>query len=184
MGNLKTSETMLVKWLSPPDGWFTLNFDGAAKGNPGNAGVGGLIQDSLGRWVQGYYIGLGITTSVNAELRGLLEGLKLASQLNITQLIIELDALVVISLVQSQNCTNSLLKPLLLECRKTLKKIPLKQIKHVFREVNGCADFLANLGAQNQCSLTVSCSPPVGVIPKLHFDCSFAVSLRKTSCNF
>ncbi|KAL4343877.1 hypothetical protein AHAS_Ahas11G0122300 [Arachis hypogaea] len=36
------------------------------------------------------------------------------------------------------------------------------RIEHVYREANGCADFLANLGAAQEQSLMVWNSPPPG----------------------
>ena len=39
------------KWFPPPSGWFTLNFDGAVRGNPGIARVGCIVNDEEGRWV-------------------------------------------------------------------------------------------------------------------------------------
>jgi hypothetical protein len=34
------------KWEPPPQGFIKLNYDGASKGNPGQAGAGGLFRDS------------------------------------------------------------------------------------------------------------------------------------------
>jgi hypothetical protein len=36
------------KWFPPPHGWHKLNFDGAARGNPGMAGIGCIINDDSG----------------------------------------------------------------------------------------------------------------------------------------
>lgn len=35
----------MVGWDKPENGWIKLNIDGAAKGNPGWAGGGGILQD-------------------------------------------------------------------------------------------------------------------------------------------
>ncbi|PKI69991.1 hypothetical protein CRG98_009594 [Punica granatum] len=35
----------LVRWHKPPEGYFKLNSDGASRGNPGLAGLGGIIRD-------------------------------------------------------------------------------------------------------------------------------------------
>ena len=181
--NPLNSQCLLVKWNTPQDGWFTLNTDGAVKNNPGLAGAGGLIRDPLGRWVKGFSLGVGVTNSVAAELRGLLEGLKLALQLNISNLVVEMDALTIVNFINFRAPVNPLFKPLVCECRKILEIIPNKVIKHVFREANRCADFLAKMGMQHQSSLSLFCSPPEGVVPLLYFDSSFAVSIRYSSCN-
>ncbi|KAK7281013.1 hypothetical protein RIF29_08643 [Crotalaria pallida] len=41
----------MVSWSTPAADYFKLNFDGSALGNPGHAGFGGLLTDSLGHWV-------------------------------------------------------------------------------------------------------------------------------------
>lgn len=56
-----------VKWNKPPAGWYKLNTDGASLGNPGSAGEGGLIRDSLGNWVKGFFRSIGRATSMVAE---------------------------------------------------------------------------------------------------------------------
>ena len=140
----------------------------------GLAGAGGLIRDPLGRWVQGYCVGLGITNSITAELRGLPEGLKMAIQLQISHLIIEMDALAVVHIFNSDKNVSALLTPLVSECRKTLGIIPNKVIKHIFREANQCAesaDLLANLGVQQQSPMLLPTfvPPPEGVTPLMSF---------------
>jgi hypothetical protein len=48
-----------------------VNSDGCAKGNPGEAGAGGLIRDARGQWLVAFTCDLGICTSVTAELEGI-----------------------------------------------------------------------------------------------------------------
>ena len=59
-----------------------------------------------------------------------------------------MDALVVVIIMSSGASINPLLNPLVFECGKILEIIPYKLIKHVFREANKCANFLANMGLQ------------------------------------
>lgn len=66
-------------------GWKTLtylkikiNTDGAAKGNPELASAGCVQQEAQGRWILIAVRNLGITTSVNAELWAIYQGLSLA----------------------------------------------------------------------------------------------------------
>ena len=94
-----------------------------------------------------------------------------------------MDALIVINFINSRTFVNPLLKPLVFECRKMLEIITNKLIKHVFKEANMCANFLANLRLQQQCPFSLLCSPPKGVVPLLQFDLSFAISIRYSSCN-
>ena len=100
-----------MKWITLPNGWSTLNTNGAVKNHPSLVAIRGLIRDSLSRWIISFSIGLGVTNNVVAELRGLLEGLKLALQLNITNLIIKMDALFVVNIMSSRASINAFVKP-------------------------------------------------------------------------
>ena len=39
---------LTIRWNTPPNGWIKGNFDGAAKGNPGRVGCGGVLRDHVG----------------------------------------------------------------------------------------------------------------------------------------
>ena len=84
-----------------------MNSDGASLGNPGKAGGGGLIRDSQGNWVKGYMRNIGVATNIIAEFWALRDGLTLAFQLGITQLLVEHDAKVVVDLILSSKPSNS-----------------------------------------------------------------------------
>ena len=62
-------------------------------------GGGGVIRDSCGSWMGGFSRTIGLTTSVQAELRALLDGLQLALELHITHLDIKMDSFVAVDLV-------------------------------------------------------------------------------------
>lgn len=52
-------------------GLVKLNIDGYAKGNPGVVGAGGILRDSMDRWLLGFYALLSIYFSVVAELEAI-----------------------------------------------------------------------------------------------------------------
>nr|POE96986.1 putative ribonuclease h protein [Quercus suber] len=135
-----------VSWSKPPEGWFKLNTDGASGGNPSKAGAGGLIRDSSGHWVKGFVRSIGFATSVTAEFWALRDGLKLALSEGIQNLIVELDARVVVDLINSNVDSVKPYSPLLCDCRCLLRRFPRVQVKHVYREGNRCADALARWG--------------------------------------
>ena len=57
---------------------YKLKFDGAAKGNPGPAGVGGVVRDAAGE-IQGIYWGcIGENTNNVVELKALLAKIDMA----------------------------------------------------------------------------------------------------------
>ncbi|MQL70108.1 hypothetical protein Taro_002419 [Colocasia esculenta] len=68
----------LVRWI-PPLHDFSLNVDGACKGNPGDCGGGGCIQDSQGNVHLAFAHFYGVGTSMLAEIRALSDGLSLVS---------------------------------------------------------------------------------------------------------
>lgn len=113
----KRHSVIPVCWDKPQVGWFKLNSDGASFGNLGKAGGRGLIWDSHGRWVKGYMRYIGVTTSIIVEFWALRDGLRLASQMGITHLAVELDAKVIVDLVLSRNTPNSSYTSLLNDCR-------------------------------------------------------------------
>ena len=53
------TKTVLISWNPPTHNWIKLNTDGCSKGNPGIAGGGGVIRDSLGRWLGGFLVHIG-----------------------------------------------------------------------------------------------------------------------------
>uniref|UniRef100_A0A7C8ZGN9 RNase H type-1 domain-containing protein n=1 Tax=Opuntia streptacantha TaxID=393608 RepID=A0A7C8ZGN9_OPUST len=78
-GSLKMLNSAIgVRWVPPSEGWVALNTDGAARGNPGPAGAGGVIRGERGEWIAGFSEHLGRCSSLKAELRAVLRGLRLA----------------------------------------------------------------------------------------------------------
>ena len=82
-------------------------------------------------------------TSINAEFWAFRDGLRLASQMGITHLAVELDAKVVVDLVLSRKTPNSSYTSLLNDCRYLLNQFQWTKIRHVYREANRGTDCLA-----------------------------------------
>ena len=54
------------------------------------------------------------------------------------------------------------MEPLLTDCKNLVREIPNKQMVHIYREANQCADVLAKLGASSLESFVIFlCLPPV-----------------------
>ena len=92
-----------IRWEKPFAGWMKLNIDGSVFGSLGVAGCGGVIRDDYGQWISGFTKRIGITNSFIAELWGLREGLIMCCDLNISSLIVELDARAVVDLLVIHN---------------------------------------------------------------------------------
>ena len=77
-----------------------------------------------------------------AELWALREGLRMARQLNIYYLIVNLDSYDVVKLFPSSSSSNRLTWPLVVECRDILQVFQQVQLSHCYREANHAVDLL------------------------------------------
>lgn len=119
--------------------------DGAARGNPGPAAAGIVIEDDDGRmlWQEGRY--LGETTNNVAEYRALLLGLQKASELGRGALVVRMDSeLVVKQLEGSYRVKHPALIPLYRQALALCQSFQSWRAEHVPREQNSLADRLAN----------------------------------------
>ncbi|MQL69869.1 hypothetical protein Taro_002163 [Colocasia esculenta] len=69
----------LIRWI-PPIVDYCLNVDGTSKGNPGDCGGGGCIQDSKGSVLVAFAHFYGPGNSMTAKVRALCDGLRLAEK--------------------------------------------------------------------------------------------------------
>lgn len=92
---------------------------------------------------------IGVVTSITTAFWALRDGLLLASQMGIAQLVAELDARVVVGLLVSNSPSNKHYSPLLNDCKSLLRRFQKIRINHVYREGNRCVDKLA----KEACSL-------------------------------
>ena len=153
-----------ICWEKPEKGWLKLNTDGAANGVLGLAGGGGVVRDENGNWVIGFSRRLGKASSFLAELWALRDGLLLCQQLNSPKIIVEMDAKSLVDAFNNPSYTNTVISPLFEDCRQLMLQLPHCRIKHIFREANGCADRLANIGCLQAMDFIVYSSPPVDVL--------------------
>lgn len=146
-GNKSKSDRSMCKWSPPKDGWYKLNFDGASHGNPGIAGIGGIIHNWNGKMISKYARPIKPTTNNMAECKAILEGLKLCKQLGLTKVEIEGDSQIIINAIRTRKTPNQNLNSKLGDIIDILDTIPQFEIKHIYREGNTDADKLANQGA-------------------------------------
>lgn len=108
---IEVSFALDVRWAPPPFGAMQLNTNGSRKN--GLAACGGLLRNAMGQFISGFHCNLGSATSVLAELWGLTLGLRLARQLGVTRLLVELDSRTVCSMISAKrtHCLN--LQPVL-----------------------------------------------------------------------
>jgi ribonuclease HI len=78
--------------LTPPPplpGFYKVNFDGASKGNLGHSGYGAVIRNNLGQIQSLIAENRGCDTNNSTEIWGLIKGVKMALDQNLTCLILE-----------------------------------------------------------------------------------------------
>jgi ribonuclease HI len=119
--------------------------DGGSRGNPGPAGIGAVIFDDAGECLGEVSEYIGRATNNVAEYKSLIEGMKKALELNISEIEILMDSqLVVRQVLGEYRVKNEGLKPLWKEACVLFKKFDKADIKHTRRENNVDADRLVN----------------------------------------
>jgi len=118
----------------------SLSFDGASKGNPGEASGGGFLLDPSGMPVVSYSWGLDIETNNMAEELALLQGLSLAVSKSIQNLVVFRDSKIIIQALKMR------MRPNNLKLSQMLRKLTL--LLHNFKEVK-FYDILWGLNTQS-----------------------------------
>ena len=134
--------------ISPTKGSGSLvaHVDGGARGNPGPAGFGVVIEDKQGHRVAELSEYLGKQTNNYAEYSGLLAALKYALDNGFRAIEVISDSELMVKQVKGQYKVNSpTLKDLYQQAIKMIRQLDSFRIGHVLREKNRDADRLANL---------------------------------------
>jgi ribonuclease HI len=119
--------------------------DGAARGNPGPAGIGVVIEDERGWVLKEVSQFVGRQTNNQAEYMALIQGLEAAADYQADAVLVRLDSeLLVHQLKGEYKVESSLLKPLRIKAWKLLTRYKVVGIEHIERQYNRAADGLAN----------------------------------------
>lgn len=139
-----SSSQRLVKWNPPEKGWVRLNTDGSCCRSSLLASCGGLIRDENGVWKGGFARKVGSCLILEAELWGLVEGLKLAWSLGFRCVEVEMDSLVAVNLVKDADSNVDVGGGLIQIILGLLRRRWEIMVLHIFREGNRAADCLAS----------------------------------------
>lgn len=121
--------------------------DGAARGNPGPAGIGVHITTQDGRTVAEIARGIGIATNNVAEYTAAIDGLARAAELGATHVLLRSDSRLLIEQLAGRfRVKNPTLQRLYAQVRALTKSFRSIEYLHVPREQNKEADRLANVG--------------------------------------
>lgn len=138
-----------MRQLWPPPGGgvkvLRLFTDGAARGNPGPAGLGMVIEDDRGMRLWGGCRYAGTMTNNKAEYMALIDGLRKVAEWKPDRLEVYMDSeLVVKQVLGTYKVRNTELSPLHGQVAGLLRSFPNVTVRHVPREQNRGADALAN----------------------------------------
>ncbi|KAL2247935.1 UNVERIFIED_CONTAM: putative mitochondrial protein, partial [Sesamum indicum] len=113
----------VVRWSTPSPAWFKLNSDGSSLGNPGPGSSGRHYSGC--RWTE------------------------LARAHSLAPIVVEVDATVVLQLLQSRASGIWEMQHLIMRIVQLQQELG-SDVRHIFREANGAADHLAKDAASRQ----------------------------------
>jgi ribonuclease HI len=122
-----------------------LSTDGGARGNPGPAAYGYVLEAEDGTVLAAHGAQIGVATNNVAEYRGLIAGLEKAIELAVEELEVVSDSeLLVKQMTGEYRVKNETLRELSLEASRLARRLGKVSYKAVRREHNELADRLVN----------------------------------------
>jgi ribonuclease HI len=124
---------------------LVVNVDGGARGNPGPAAIGAVVQHPEGDVLEERGERIGTATNNVAEYRALLLGIERAAELGASELELVGDSELIVRQVKGEyKVKDATLRELHAEVKRALRPFESWTIRHVRREHNAEADRLVN----------------------------------------
>src|ERR1700688_1037584 len=140
-----TSNLFAPRGGGPPDHHLVAYSDGGARGNPGPAGYGVVIQDQAGKKIAALSEYLGHQTNNFAEYQGLIAALEYAVKHGPKALKLISDSELLVRQIKGiYKVKNAVLQDLHGRAKELIAQMDWFSIGHAFREQNQDADRLAN----------------------------------------
>ncbi|CAN0885729.1 Putative ribonuclease H protein At1g65750 [Linum grandiflorum] len=158
-----TRQTQLIGWRPGDEGWFTLSTDGSLRSPTKVAAAGGVIRTDTGRFVKAFAANLGSCSITRAEMRAIVDGLKLAWSLGIRRIRVQSDSRTAIAIFAKDSELDHQHAALVLQFKELYSR-------HCYREANNAADYLANFGHSLSFGMHIFDSPDRGLSHWLHYD--------------
>ncbi|MBI4335400.1 MAG: ribonuclease HI family protein [Candidatus Omnitrophica bacterium] len=122
-----------------------LFIDGAARGNPGPAGLGVVIKDENKNTIKEFYKYIGAATNNIAEYNALVYGLQEAHMLGAEEAILNVDSELVVQQLKGEfRVRDPKIKLLFDQAIHLINGFKKFEVRHIRREENKEADKLAN----------------------------------------
>jgi len=127
------------------DGVFTIHTDGGARGNPGPAAFGYVLEADDGTVLAAHGERIGVATNNVAEYRALIAGLEKALELAIRDVEVVSDSELLVKQMNGEyRVKNAALRDLSLQAARLAREIGTVTYTAVRREHNELADRLVN----------------------------------------
>ncbi|GMN40729.1 hypothetical protein TIFTF001_009947 [Ficus carica] len=157
-------------WLPPQSGYLKLNVDASVSPESDHIGIGAVIRDEKGRILGAMAKSVeGTFSPFLAECIALREGLMMAKELESVTIVVETDAINVVSAV-SDNTEFSLEGPILEDVKQLLAQLWNPGVYHIRRSANHVAHLLARFGFNSNCTNVWICETPIIVSNVVSFD--------------
>ena len=115
-----------------------------------------MIRGERGEWIAGFSENLGHCSSMKAEIRAILRGLRLAEEANFRKVWVRTDSLVVVGMLTNHMQWHPEHQFLLQQCYNLMGKESWEvKISHCYREANQVADILAHREVDDMLGVTV-----------------------------
>jgi ribonuclease HI len=122
-----------------------VNVDGGARGNPGPAAIGAVVQSAAGEMLEERGERIGVATNNVAEYRALLLGIELATAQGASEVELVGDSELIVRQVKGEyKVKDATMRRLHAEVKQALGPFEKWSIRHVKREQNAEADRLVN----------------------------------------
>jgi ribonuclease HI len=124
---------------------LVVNVDGGARGNPGPAAIGAVVQSAEGEVLEERGERIGTATNNVAEYRALLLGIERAAELGASEVELVGDSELIVRQVKGEyKVKDATMRELHAEVKRALRAFESWSIRHVRREQNAEADRLVN----------------------------------------
>jgi ribonuclease HI len=122
-----------------------LSTDGGARGNPGPAAYGYVLETDDGTVLAAHGETIGVATNNVAEYRGLVAGLAKALELAVPEVEVVSDSELLVKQMRGEyKVKNEALRDLSLQATRLARRLDRVEYRHVRREANELADRLVN----------------------------------------